>query len=51
MQRKTSLRRWQALYLRYIDNKRMRIEAITDPLQIDRRTSYRDIFERDKSSI
>ena len=43
MQRKTGFRRWQALYLRYIDNKRMRIEAIANLLQIDKRTFYRDI--------
>ncbi len=37
------IRRWNALYLRYIDNKRMSVETIADQLRIDKRTFYRDI--------
>ena len=36
-------RRWNALYLRYIGKDRMRVEAIADQLNIDKRTFYRDI--------
>lgn len=36
-------RRWDALYLRYIRNKRMSVEAISEQLNIDKRTFYRDI--------
>ena len=36
-------RRWQALHLRYIDERRMSIEQIADFLHIDKRTFYRDV--------
>ena len=36
-------RRWEALYLRYIDDQRMSIDDIADKLNIDKRTFYRDI--------
>lgn len=36
-------RRWQALYLRYIDAKRLSVDSIASLLGIDRRTFYRDI--------
>lgn len=36
-------RRWQALYLRYIDAKRLSVDNIASLLGIDRRTFYRDI--------
>ena len=36
-------RRWNALYLRYIGKDRMRVEAIADQLNIDKRTFYRNI--------
>lgn len=36
-------RRWEALYLRFIGEKRMTVEAIADQLGIDKRTFYRDI--------
>lgn len=36
-------RRWDALYLRYIKDKRMSIDAISERLNIDKRTFYRDI--------
>lgn len=37
------LRRWEALYLRYIDEERMSVDDIADRLNIDKRTFYRDI--------
>lgn len=37
------LRRWQAIYLRYITNKRITIDSIADKLCIDRRTFFRDV--------
>lgn len=37
------LRRWKALYLRYIDPKRMSVDDIAEQLNIDKRTFYRDI--------
>ncbi len=36
-------RRWDALYLRYIDNERICVDDIADQLHIDKRTFYRDI--------
>lgn len=36
-------RRWEALYLRYIDEQRMSIDDIAERLCIDKRTFYRDI--------
>ena len=36
-------RRWEALYLRYIDEQRMSIDDIAAKLCIDKRTFYRDI--------
>lgn len=36
-------RRWDALYLRYISEKRMSVDDIANKLGIDRRTFYRDI--------
>ncbi len=36
-------RRWEALYLRYIDERRMSIDDIAAKLCIDKRTFYRDI--------
>lgn len=36
------LRRWQVLYLRYMADKRMRIDDIADSLHINKRTLYRD---------
>ena len=36
-------RRWEALYLRYIDSKRMSVDDIASQLNIDKRTFYRDI--------
>lgn len=36
-------RRWDALYLRYIDNERICVDDIADRLHIDKRTFYRDI--------
>ena len=36
-------RRWEALYLRYIDERRMSIDDIAERLCIDKRTFYRDI--------
>lgn len=36
-------RRWNALYLRYIDEKRLSIDEIAAVLNIDKRTYYRDI--------
>lgn len=36
-------RRWESLYLRYIDERRMTIDQIAETLNIDRRTFYRDI--------
>lgn len=36
-------RRWDALYLRYIDEERMSIDDIAEQLNIDKRTFYRDI--------
>ena len=36
-------RRWNALYLRYIGKDRMRVEAIAEQLNIDKRTFYRDV--------
>lgn len=37
------LRRWNALYHRYIDPKKMSVDDIADELHIDKRTFYRDI--------
>lgn len=37
------LRRWNALYLRYIDSRKMNVEDIAAKLCIDKRTFYRDI--------
>lgn len=36
-------RRWEALYLHYIDSKRMSVDDIASQLNIDKRTFYRDI--------
>lgn len=36
-------RRWDALYLRYIDSKRLSVDDIAEKLNIDKRTFYRDI--------
>ncbi len=36
-------RRWDALYLRYIDSERMSVDDIASELNIDKRTFYRDI--------
>lgn len=36
-------RRWDALYLRYIDEERPSVDDIADRLHIDKRTFYRDI--------
>ncbi len=36
-------RRWDALYLRYIDSARLSVDEIADQLHIDKRTFYRDI--------
>jgi hypothetical protein len=36
-------RRWEALYLRYIDGERMSVDDIASQLNIDKRTFYRDI--------
>ena len=36
-------RRWNALYLRYVADERTTIEEISEILEIDRRTFYRDI--------
>jgi len=36
-------RRWQALYLRYINDERISIEDIAARLNVDKRTYYRDI--------
>jgi hypothetical protein len=36
-------RRWEALYLRYIQPTRMSVDDIADELCIDKRTFYRDI--------
>lgn len=36
-------RRWDALYLRYIDEERMSIDDIAERLNIDKRTFHRDI--------
>ncbi len=36
-------RRWDALYLRYIDNARLSVDEIASQLHIDKRTFYRDI--------
>lgn len=37
------VRRWNALYMRYIQSARMSIDDIADKLCIDKRTFYRDI--------
>lgn len=37
------VRRWDALYLRYICNEQLSIDAIARRLNIDRRTFFRDI--------
>ena len=37
------VRRWNALYLRYIGKDQMRVEAIAEQLNIDKRTFYRDV--------
>ncbi len=36
-------RRWQSLYFRYIDERKMSVEDIANELNIDKRTLYRDI--------
>jgi len=36
-------RRWQALYLRYIDDQKPSVDTIAETLHIDRRTFYRDL--------
>ena len=36
-------RRWNALYMRYLSEKRMSVDEIADTLHIDKRTFYRDI--------
>lgn len=36
-------RRWEALYLRYINSERMSVDDIAERLSIDKRTFYRDI--------
>lgn len=36
-------RRWEALYLRYIDEERISVDDIAERLCIDKRTFYRDI--------
>ncbi len=36
-------RRWDALYLRYISDEKLSVDAIADRLHIDKRTFYRDI--------
>lgn len=36
-------RRWDALYLRYIDSERLSVDDIAEKLSIDKRTFYRDI--------
>ena len=36
-------RRWNALYQPYIGKDRMRVEAIAEQLNIDKRTFYRDV--------
>ena len=38
-------RRWKALYLRYIDERKLKIESIAEFLRIDKRTFYRDISQ------
>ena len=37
------IRRWGALFLRYINEERMKVEDIAERLCIDKRTFYRDI--------
>ncbi len=36
-------RRWEALYLRYVSDTQMSVDAIAEKLHIDKRTLYRDI--------
>lgn len=36
-------RRWEALYLRFIGEERLKPDAVAERLHIDRRTFYRDI--------
>lgn len=36
-------RRWEALYLRYVSDTQMSVDAIAERLHIDKRTLYRDI--------
>lgn len=37
------LRRWDALYLRYIGDERISVEEIANRLNVDKRTVYRDV--------
>ncbi len=37
------VRRWQALYLRFIGDERLKPDTVAERLHIDRRTFYRDI--------
>lgn len=37
------VRRWDALYLRYISDEKISVDDIADRLHIDKRTFYRDI--------
>ena len=36
-------RRWDALYLRFIGDERLKVNAIAERLHVDKRTFYRDI--------
>lgn len=36
------MRRWKVLYLRYIDEKKLRVEDIAKLLSVERRTIFRD---------
>ena len=36
-------RRWDALYLRFIGDERLKVDAIAERLHVDTRTFYRDI--------
>ena len=36
-------RRWDALYLRFIGDERLKVDAIAERLHVDKRTFYRDI--------
>lgn len=37
------IRRWKALYLRYIGEEKLSVDSIAERLNIDKRTFYRDI--------